>query len=346
MKNGIMIIGEAWGEKEAEVGAPFVGPSGWLLNSLLKIAGISRSDSFLTNVFNLQPHPTNDVSNLCGPKAQGAPGFPPLSNGKYVLPQYVSEVERLYREILGAQPTLIIALGATAVWALAGTSSIKKVRGTSFYTSGKIMEVLPSPIKCIATYHPAAVLREYSLRPIVMADLVKAERESHFPEVRRPQRFIHIEPSIEDLYDFEHDYIDPSQELSIDIETERDQITCIGFAPSTDRALVVPIFDNTKPGRSYWPTLRAEQEVWRWIKRMCEQKKSTIVGQNFLYDMHFLWRGYGIRVPSMSDDTMLLHHALQPEMEKGLGFLGSIYTDEQSWKFMRHSSSTVKQDDA
>jgi hypothetical protein len=32
---------------------------------------------------------------------------------------------------------------------------------------------------------------------------------------------------------------------------------------------------------------------------------------------------------------MLLHHAIHPEMRKGLGFLGSIYTDEPSWKLMR-----------
>jgi hypothetical protein len=39
---------------------------------------------------------------------------------------------------------------------------------------------------------------------------------------------------------------------------------------------------------------------------------------------------------------MLLHHALQPESEKGLGFLGSVYTNEASWKLMR--TSTIKRD--
>jgi hypothetical protein len=43
---------------------------------------------------------------------------------------------------------------------------------------------------------------------------------------------------------------------------------------------------------------------------------------------------------------MLLHHALQPESEKSLGFLGSIYTDEASWKTMRQrGKTTIKRDE-
>jgi hypothetical protein len=43
---------------------------------------------------------------------------------------------------------------------------------------------------------------------------------------------------------------------------------------------------------------------------------------------------------------MLLHHALQPESEKSLGFLGSIYTGEASWKLMRQrGKTTIKRDE-
>ena len=72
--------------------------------------------------------------------------------------------------------------------------------------------------------------------------------------------------------------------------------------------------------------------------------QKRIVGQNFLFDIHFLWRTVGITVPNATDDTMLLHHALQPEMEKGLGFLGSIYTREPSWKVMRKTGTTKRED--
>jgi len=42
---------------------------------------------------------------------------------------------------------------------------------------------------------------------------------------------------------------------------------------------------------------------------------------------------------------MLAHHALQPESEKGLGFLGSVYTNEPSWKLMRaRGKGTIKKE--
>ena len=42
---------------------------------------------------------------------------------------------------------------------------------------------------------------------------------------------------------------------------------------------------------------------------------------------------------------MLLHHSLFPELQKGLGFLGSIYTNEASWKLMRGQDDSNKKDE-
>lgn len=337
-------MGEAWGAEEAREGRAFVGPSGRFLWAMLYQAGISREDCYATNVFNLQPQPSNDIKNLCGPKEERLPGYPPVQSGKYIPAKYATELQRLYAEIVREQPTLIIALGATAAWALLGTTGIKKFRGTANLLSGPARAAVAKPIKVFATYHPAAIIREYTLRPIGIADLEKAKDEANFPEIRRPMREIYIEPSLDDLADFERDFILPSANLSIDIETAGDQITCIGFAPSIDRALVVPIVDPTKPDGNYWSTLVDELKAWDFIRRWCALPR-RIVGQNFLYDTHFLWRQYGIPVPYASDDTMLLHHSLQPEMEKGLGFLGSIYTREASWKFMRAKHETIKKED-
>jgi hypothetical protein len=63
------------------------------------------------------------------------------------------------------------------------------------------------------------------------------------------------------------------------------------------------------------------------------------------YDITFIYRAWGIKVIGAEDDTMLLHHALQPESLKGLGFLGSVYTDESAWKQMRKRKSTIKRED-
>jgi DNA polymerase I-like protein with 3'-5' exonuclease and polymerase domains len=84
--------------------------------------------------------------------------------------------------------------------------------------------------------------------------------------------------------------------------------------------------------------------AWDLVRFLCSLDKNYI-GQNFMYDMNFLWTRYGIPVPGAADDTMLMHHAMQPEMEKSLAFLGTIYTDEPQWKFMRSHSKTRKKED-
>lgn len=335
---GIFICGEAYGREEKEQGKPFVGASGRLLNGLLRQVGIDRDSCYITNVFNFQP-PGNDIKKLCGPKVDGIKGMPAIVKSKYLDKQYEPELERLYGEVHAQQPTLIIALGASAAWALLKTTGIRSIRGAPWlaHIRGNSYKVLP-------TYHPSAILREWKLRPILLADLHKAVGESGYPEIRRPQRHIWIEPTLDDLTAFELKYIVPSKELSVDIETAGDQITCIGFAPSINQCLVVPFYDDTKPSKNYWASVSDEVKAWKWVKRMCEHERATIVGQNVLYDINVLWSKYGIKLKA-TDDTMLLHHALQPEMEKGLGFLGSIYTNEAAWKTEYKHSKTNKRED-
>lgn len=347
MPYDIMIVGEAWGRDEAVEGRPFVGASGRLLKGLMSQAGLRYDDCYVTNVFNFQPQgkfPDNDLKNICGPKAEGIPGFPSIQSGKYVRAEFEPEVQRLYQEVQNASPQLIIALGASAAWALLGTSGIKKIRGAPHPMGVRALLTIGKAIKVFPTYHPAAVMREWGLRPILIADLVKARGEAEFPELRRPSREIWIEPTIADLATFERDFISSSGDLSIDIETARDQITCVGFAPSVDRAIVIPFVDPVRSDGNYWRTLGEELEAWDYVRRWCGLRR-RIVGQNFLYDSHFLWRRYGIPIPHSTDDTMLMHHAMQPELEKGLGFLATIYTEELPWKFMRAKHETIKRED-
>lgn len=336
-----MIIGEAWGEQEEAQSSPFVGPSGRLLRGLLNEVGIAQSDCFFTNVFNLRP-PSNNIEALCGPRETGLAGWRALKAGKYVRAEFAPELERLQREIAYHRPNLIIALGNTALWAVCKKIGIKKFRGTPTLTHESLAEGCRG-IKVIPTWHPAAVLRQYTLRPILYMDLAKCRRECAFGEIRRRPREIWLEPTLSDIERFYLDHISTAVRVSADIETKGGTITEIGFAPSDRLALVIPFYKRSAPDGNYWPTLEEEREAWGWVRRICAE--STFVGQNFLYDMMYLWRT--VRIPCRGDnhDTMLLHHAQQPELEKGLGFLGSIYTQEPSWKFMRSEVETLKKED-
>ena len=334
----IAIVGEAWGEQEERLRLPFVGPAGYLLNQLLDEAGIRRADCLVTNVFNLRPGPRNEIEFLCVSKALDSSGLPPIRAGKYLDAKYLPELDRLRDELVAFSPNVVVALGGTATWALLHDPRISKIRGTAAQSIWG-HKVLP-------TYHPAAVMRQWDLRPVAVMDLYKAFREMEFPEIRRPKRTIWIEPTIEDIYEFRENHIRGASLLSVDIETAGNQITNIGFAPSSTLALNIPFVDFRKPGRNYWPNKEDEIRAWRIIKDICESPTPPKLFQNGLYDISFLWRGYGIAVRGAQHDTMLLHHALQPESLKSLGFLGSLYTDEGNWKAMRtRGKTTIKRDD-
>lgn len=333
----IVIVGESWGAEEEKAQTAFVGYSGSELTRMLDEAGIHRSECLLTNVFNIHP-PGNKVEWFCGPKSESIPGYPAFIKGKFVHGSYATELQRLRLELEEAKPNVVIALGNTPMWAVLGKTAISKFRGTTEYST----HTAPG-LKVLPTYHPAAVCRQWELRPTVVLDLIKARREAEFPEIRRPKVRVFIPETVEDLYEFEATYIRTF--LSVDIETAGSQVTCIGFSPGPEISLVIPFYDSRRNGRSYWADADRERDAWGYIRRLLCDPKIKKLFQNGLYDISFLWRSYGIKTLGAEHDTLLLHHALQPEALKGLGFLGSIYTDHGAWKHMRQHMSTLKREE-
>jgi len=335
----LMIVGECWGEHEQRTGRPFSGPSGSVLMSMLRQAGISKQDVHMTNVFNFRPY-GGRIENIYTSKKDGIPNYRPVTNGKYVHKKYQPELDRLGEEISITQPNLILACGNIALWALCKKSGIKRYRGSPLLDHTQNYKVLP-------TWHPASILRQWELRPIALADIYKAKDEMTFSDLRRPTRYIYINPeNLDELWEFYHNYLKGEPFISCDIETKGGQITEVGFGTSDGkRALVVPFYSRKHKDGNYWPDLETELLVWGFVRHIC--KKHKLVGQNFAYDMQYLWRTVGIPCPHFLGDTMILHHSMQPELEKGLGFLGSVYTREPSWKFMRqdHSDHLKKGDD-
>jgi uracil-DNA glycosylase len=362
----IVLLGEARGANEERIGSSFVGSSGIELLKMLDESGVitmsaedyafikkfyDTSDPLCidmiwqmhpevhrTNVFNFHP-PGNDLASLCGPKAEAIVGYPAITKSKYLRRDFIPELERLGDELTEIDPNLILALGNTALWALCGTTGIKNLRGTTRLSTHTAIG-----FKVLPTYHPAAVLRQWELRPTTITDLMKANRERGFPEIRRPKREIWIEPTLEDIHEFIERYIRSSPLVSVDIETSGNQVTIIGFAPTPTRSIVIPFFDERARGKSYWPDARSESAAWKLVTGVLEDRSIPKLFQNGLYDIAFLWRANGIKVYGAVEDTMLLHHALQPESLKGLGFLGSIYCDEGAWKQERGKTETIKRD--
>ena len=162
----IAIVGEAWGETEERMKAPLVGAAGQELTRLLSDAGIERSSFFLTNTFNFRPK-QNKIDEICGPKKEVGAGYklPPLRQGKYVLPQYLGELERLKKELEDVKPNIVVAAGNVPTWALLQRTGISNIRGTVARAT------LVPGLKVIPVYHPSAVLRDWSLRHVTVLDL-------------------------------------------------------------------------------------------------------------------------------------------------------------------------------
>lgn len=127
----LMIIGEAPGQKEDELGRPFVGRSGELLTQTLRALNVQRKDVFITNVVKCRP-PNNRTPN----------------------PYEIAVYKKLFLlpEIKIIHPKVIVTVGAVAFKALFDDSTvgISKIRGKVQNFHG---------ITVVPTYHPAYILR-------------------------------------------------------------------------------------------------------------------------------------------------------------------------------------------
>lgn len=328
----IYLVGEAPGEEEEKLGIPFIGKSGQELSRMLQEAEINLGSCRRGNVIPIRPKNNNFDEFLTSKKNLPKEySHPPLSQGKYLRPEYFHYLDLLFQDIKETQPNLIIALGNTALWALTGERGISTARGV--ITSSPHGKVLP-------VFHPAAILRQWALRVVTVGDFQKAKREAEFPEIRRPERDLLIAPTFEEVLDFEKEYLIPARRISFDIETKLRTITCIALSPSPSIACCIPFWNREKKDQCYWPE---DQEIFMWklIKKHLERRDVIHVAQNGLYDIQYL-STMSIYVPNLEEDTMLKHHAMYPEMKKGLGFLGSAYTDELSWKEMAKTKAKDK----
>lgn len=333
-----VLVGEAHGDQEKLTGLPFMGNAGQALNQLLEEAGIPRKECLLTNVFAFQPL-NSSIPSICGKRADVGKDYPhqPIAQGQYVLSQYLPEVARLKAEIDAFPRNLVIALGSPACWALLGRPGIGVQRGA-------ITESTLCPgTKVLPTYHPSYLFKMFQHRPIVLADLMKAARERLFPEVRRPERYIVVQPTRDDIAMWFHKHAMSASMLSIDVETGAGQIKLFGVASSPQHGLVIPFVDLHNPSGCYWPTHDDEMAAWYWIANMMDLTCPKLF-QNGLFDLQYILP-MGIVPRNVVEDTMLLHHALYPELQKSLGFLGSIYTNEAAWKLMRGATDTEKRDE-
>jgi len=146
----VMLIGEAPGLNEDKEGRPFVGQAGRLLNeTLLRTAGLERSQVYITNVVKCRPpknrEPAEDEVEAC---------FPYLNV-----------------QIQSIKPRLIITLGNIATSTLFRKFSLKLASMSQIH--GKVFNVSTlsyGSLKIVTSYHPATALYNPRALSIMIED--------------------------------------------------------------------------------------------------------------------------------------------------------------------------------
>lgn len=327
----IMLVGEAPGEQEVARGEPFVGSSGQELNRMLQEAGIYRNQCFVTNVVRTRPA-GNDIGLFIAQTKKAITALHRPCRDKYVTKEVLDGVELLKREIELCRPNVIIAFGNVALWALTGRWGITSWRGSALECDLPLaLEYKP---KVVPTYHPAAILRQWSWRPIGVHDLRRAAAQSQSTELFRPDyRFI-IRPNFETAKQYLQLLLDlcfkRRTKLAVDIETRAGHIACIGFAWSKREAICIPLMCKER-NDGYWSE-EEEIALTLMMRELLMHPNCEVVGQNFLYDAQYINRHWHC-LPNTKRDTMIAQHSCFSNMPKGLDFLSSMYCEfHEYWK--------------
>lgn len=338
-----MIVGDAPGEKECEAGVPFVSTSGWLLDTCLEEAELHRGMAFVTNVGRECP-PGGKAENWVASTIKARTLQHSLVGGAWVTRELEAGRELLRQEISLCKPTVVVALGNVALWALGAhrvapmglskpaTWGIRKWRSSILQG-----EVDGHRFKVIPSLPPAAVLREWTVRGLLVHDLRRVRTElARGPEVILPDyRFI-IRPDFAQATATLTDLLArldaaPGQiPLAADIETRAGHTACVGIAWSALEAICVP-WMCVERDTGYW-TLEEETELVLLLNRIFTHPKASITWQNGAYDHQYEHRHHFIQ-PNLGWDTMLAHHAMFSISPKGLDHLSSLYCDYHAyWK--------------
>jgi uracil-DNA glycosylase len=133
----LILVGEQPGDQEDKQGLPFVGPAGRVLDQALEMAGIERSEAYVTNA-------VKHFKWL----AQGKRRLHQKPNSKEIgacLPWLDAEIELI-------RPHVLVVMGSTAAQALLG----KEVLVTRDH--GKLLPYDKAPY-AVVTVHPSSILR-------------------------------------------------------------------------------------------------------------------------------------------------------------------------------------------
>jgi len=320
VSSSIVIVGEAPAKVEIEQLKCFAGPTGSLLMDMLSTVGIDRNEVYFTNAIKYMLGPSKD---------QYGRRLSPETRCDMIGQKWSEQVELLGNEIEALNPTVIIALGGTALQALCKKpfNTISQWRGSVIPGMGR---------KVVPTYHPAGVLHQanaeeakYWMKNVIEFDLIRAKKQAQFPEFRYPPRLLQICTSVRDLEDFLRQH-EGEEYVAEDIEALKCVPVCLGISFIPSRGMSIPLWGNTEYCKISELDRSELVKIWTILDKL-NYGKTKKIGHNFKYDQDKIRRlGFGMR--NFYADTMLMASCADPELPKSLEFNTSLYTEEPYYK--------------
>lgn len=329
----ILIVGEFPRWEDLKSGRPYTDNAGSELTRMLLEVGINRNDCFITNVCHDCP-PKLDIDkffhNKTEAKALGIASY----FGRYANSTVMAGVEQLHRDIVSIRPKFIIALGATALWALTGHTAIMNWRGSALYTNqsyGEFPNAQPIPI--LPTISPSYILSDWSNRFLAIRDLRRCKEVLDSGRWNEPKWEFIIRPTFDGAIEWiEHQLSQCSlapTNYSADIETRRGQIACIGFGRNS-AAICIPFCSIELP-EGYWSS-DEELAITIKLREFLTHPNAHFTFHNGAYDLQYIAKQWGILV-NIKNDTMIMQHVAYPGLRKSLAMCASLYCEQYKyWK--------------
>ena len=300
----IAFIGEAPGRKEDEMGIPFVGSSGAMLNGT--VAEIGKKF--------YQAHKTNVI--LCRPPKNNIESFEAQEAITCCRAGFIEELNVLKRK--GTK--VLMAVGGTALTALNIEGTISKNRGSVYMLKLSEKDIKPiteGPFDfvCIPTFHPSFLFRGQLKHEVsFINDIEKAYSLVDTPYVPPKENF-KMFPTISYIEKEVDKIIKNKTLIGVDIESTglvpgKARILMVGIATSGEDAFTIPF--SKQGGSDYWKTPQERMRAHTALQKLMD--KAPTVFQNCLFDMRHL-EHFGCPVNNLKHDTMILHHCLTGDTE-------------------------------
>ena len=308
----IAIVGEGPGESEVTKGRPFIGGSGRLLFDTLKTIGLNRTDVYVTNVVKRQISLSRTGNERNEVRRE----------------EFDKWADLLHWE-LARLPNLktILIMGNFALHALLGEDKVTNWRGS-------VLQPAKFPGNRLGTYvitiNPAYAMRELKLEPVFTLDIrnrlgavVKGTYKSYEIETL-------INPTYQQALKAIRDIKGAKKPTTLDIEGIGKETACIGLANDPHRSVCI----NWRDDRDNRYSVQEEADILYAVQDLCDSHRSNgtpLIGQNAQFDTYHLRLKDWLSV-TFSDDTLLQHHTLYPQLPHSLGFLTSQYTTHPFYK--------------